>query len=471
MATERLRKGRLIGIDRIAGAAAGLAVRGERVPPQTFTTGCYHLSRPEHSKMSHELPHADLVVRNIAQVSTLRGERPRLGAAMRDLGIISNAAVAADRGRIVFVGPDADLDSGVSIRPNAVEIDARGASVIPGFVDAHTHLAYAGDRDDEIRARLAGATYEEISSKGGGIVKTVAATRAVSLEGLTALVRGRLDRLLSLGTTTAEVKSGYGLSVEAERTSLQAISAAAVDHPVRVVRTYLGAHEVPLDRRADREAYIAEMIDEAIPEIARLGLAEFADVFCERGVFTTDESRRILTAATVAGLALRIHADEFSDQGGAALAADLKARSADHLIQVSDDGITAMARAGVVATLMPAASFFLKLGKFAPARKLIDAGVAIALGSDTNPGGGLSSSMPFAMTLACFGMGLSLEEALTAATIGSAMSVGLENEVGSIEVGKRADLLILNSDRLLDLVRLGKNPVARVIANGLLVRD
>jgi imidazolonepropionase len=208
------------------------------------------------------------------------------------------------------------------------------------------------------------------------------------------------------------------------------------------------------------------MIETAIPEIARLHLAEFADVFCERGVFTTDESRRILRAASAAGLALRIHADEFSDQGGAALAAELRARSADHLIQASDQGIEAMAKAGVVATLVPSAAFFLKLGRFAPARKMIDAGVAIALGSDTNPGGGLSASIPFAMTLACFGMGLSLEEALSAATIGGAMSLGLENEVGSIEVGKRADLLILNSDRLLDLLRVGENPVGRVIANG-----
>jgi imidazolonepropionase len=188
-------------------------------------------------------------------------------------------------------------------------------------------------------------------------------------------VRSRLDRLLALGATTVEVKSGYGLSRESEITSLRAITAAANGHPVRVVRTYLGAHEVPLDRRADREGYIEEMVEIAIPEIARLGQAEFADVFCERGVFTVDESRRILRSAADAGLALRIHADEFHDTGGASLAAELRARSADHLIQVSDEGIAAMARAGVVATLMPAASFFLKLGKFAPARKMIDAGV------------------------------------------------------------------------------------------------
>lgn len=441
-------------MDRIAGGSAGLSI-------------ARHLKT---LNMSHELPQADLVVRNIGPLATLRGDRPRLGSALRDLGLLRDAAVAADRGRIVFVGPAADLGAAVRARRDLVEVDAGGSAVIPGFVDAHTHLAYAGDRDDEIRARLGGATYEEIAAGGGGIVKTVAATRAVSLADLTVLVRTRLDRLLSLGTTTAEVKSGYGLSIEAERTSLHAITAAAADHPVRVVRTYLGAHEVPLDRRGDREAYLREMIDVAIPEVALLHLAEFADVFCERGVFTADESRRILQAASAAGLALRIHADEFSDQGGAALAARLRARSADHLIQVSDEGIAAMAHAGVVATLMPAASFFLKLGKFAPARRMIEAGVAIALGSDTNPGGGLSSSMPFAMTLACFGMGLSLEEALSAATIGGATSVGLEHEVGSIEVGKRADLVILHSDRLLDLVRPGENPVARVIARGRLAQ-
>lgn len=416
--------------------------------------------------MSHELPEADTLVRHVGLLATLKGPRPRLGAALRDIGAIRGAAVAMRAGRIVFAGPEGDLAAGVRTTGNVIEIDAGGAAVIPGFVDAHTHLAYAGDRDDEIRARLAGASYEEIASQGGGIVRTVTATRAVSRDDLTLLVRGRLDRALALGTTSVEVKSGYGLSLAAEKASLEAITAAAASHPARVVRTYLGAHEIPLDRRADREGYIAEIVAVAIPEIARLRLAEFADVFCERGVFTVDESRRILRAAAEAGLALRIHADEFSDQGGAALAAELGARSADHLIQVSDEGIAAMARAGVVATLMPAASFFLKLGRFAPARKMIDAGVSIALGSDTNPGGGLSASIPFAMTLACFGMGLSVEEALSAATIGGAMSLGLENEVGSIEVGKRADLLILRSDRLLDLVRVGENPVARVLANG-----
>jgi imidazolonepropionase len=419
--------------------------------------------------MNHSLPDADLVVRNIGALFTMRGPRPRVGGALRDPGLLMAAAVAAHEGRLVFVGPEMDLKGGVRRTPNAAEIDAQGAAVIPGFVDAHTHLAYAGDRDDEIRARLAGATYEQIAAQGGGIVRTVTATRTASLSELTGLVRQRLDRLLALGTTTAEVKSGYGLSIEAEKTSLQAIHDAALGHSVKVFATYLGAHEVPLDRRSSRESYIEELIGIAIPEIGRSGLARFADVFCERGVFTVEESRRILQAASSAGLALRIHADEFSDTGGALLAAELGARSADHLIEASDEGIAAMAEAGVVATLMPAASFFLKLGKFAPARRMIDRGVAIALGSDTNPGGGLSSSMPFAITLACFGMGLSLEEALSAATIGGATSLGLQDEVGSIEVGKRADFLILRSDRLLDLTRLGENPVHRVVAAGRLV--
>lgn len=419
--------------------------------------------------MSHELPLTDLVVRHIGILATLRGPLPRIGPSMRDLGLRRDAALACFRGRIVAIGSDADVDGSVRRTKGAVEIDAERAAIIPGFVDAHTHLAFAGSREDEIQRRLAGATYAEIAAEGGGIVKTVLATRTASEEDLATLVRRRLDVLLSLGTTSAEVKSGYGLGHDAELTSLRAIRRAANNHPVRVVSTFLGAHEVPLDRRSDRDAYISELVEKTIPAVANQRLAEFNDVFCERGVFSVDESRRILQAGQRAGLRARIHADELSHTGGAELAGEIHAHSADHLIRVSSAGIEAMAKAGVVATLMPGASFFLKLGKFAPARELISASVPLALGSDTNPGGGLSSSMPFALALACFSMGLSLEEALSAATIGSAYSVGLVSEVGSIELGKRADFLILATDRLLDLVRVGSDPIRTVVANGQIV--
>jgi imidazolonepropionase len=268
------------------------------------------------------------------------------------------------------------------------------------------------------------------------------------------------------------VKSGYGLETAAELRSLEAIGLAARQHPVTVVPTFLGAHEVPFEHRGDRDRYLDQVIGEMLPEVAGRGLARFCDVFCEEGVFSLDESRRILGAARDRGLDLRVHADELCWTGGAELAAELRARSADHLIFVSDAGREALAAAGCAATLLPSAAFYLRLGRFAPARSLVDAGVPIALATDVNPGAGLSPSMAFAMTLACFGMGLSLEEALAAATIGGAYSVGLEGELGSLEVGKRADLLILRSARLLDLLRIGVPAVEAVVKDGrVVVRD
>jgi imidazolonepropionase len=298
--------------------------------------------------------------------------------------------------------------------------------VLPGFVDAHTHLAFAGDRDDEIRKRLAGRSYSEIAAEGGGIVKSVSATRAASRGELACLVASRLDEMLLCGTTTAEVKSGYGLATEAELRSLEAIADAASSHPVGVVPTFLGAHEIPLEHRGDRERYLRLLTEEMLPEVARRSLAVFCDVFCEKGVFSPDESRRVLSAARERGLKLRVHADELAWTGGAELAAELRARSADHLCFVSEAGIRALAAASCVATLLPTAAFYLRLGRTAPARALIDAGAAVALASDVNPGGGLSPSLPFAMSLACFGMGLSLEEALSCVTLNAAYSLDLE---------------------------------------------
>jgi imidazolonepropionase len=411
----------------------------------------------------------DLLIRNIGTLATLRGPVPRVGAALGDLGLVPGAALAARRGRIVFAGPERDLPAELAEGPQVTVVDAAGGAVLPGFVDAHTHLAFAGDRDDELRERLAGATYADIAARGGGIVKTVAATRAASREALAALVSARLDSLLLGGTTTAEVKSGYGLDAESEIRSLEAIAQAAAAHPVTVVPTFLGAHEIPVERRADRARYVRELVDDMIPAVAARRLAEFADVFCETGVFTPAETRAILTAAAAHGLGLRVHADELGPSGGAQVAAELRARSADHLIHATPEAIAALARAGTVATLCPAAAFYLRLGRFAPARALVEAGVPLAIATDVNPGGGLSPSMPFAMTVACFAMGLSLEEAIGAATVNGAYSVGRHDSAGSLEPGKQADVLVLRTPRLVDLLRVGVPMIACVIKDGRVV--
>jgi imidazolonepropionase len=415
---------------------------------------------------------ADFAVRHIGLLVTMAGRTPRTGAAMRELETLADAAVAAREGRIVWVGPDAALGGSVSLASEATVLDAEGGGVVPGFVDPHTHLVFAGDRDDELRRRLAGVSYKEIAASGGGIVRSVEATRAASVEGLAEGVEGRLDEMLLCGTTTAEVKSGYGLETAAEIRSLEAIHLAASRHPITIVPTFLGAHEVPLDYRDRRGEYVDLVVEQMIPAVAERGLAEFGDVFCEEGVFTVEESRRILLATREHGMKLRIHADELVWTGGAELAAEVGARSADHLGFVSEAGMAALAAASCVATLLPSATFYLRLGHYAPARALIDSDVPVALASDVNPGGGLSPSLPFAMAVGCFAMGLALEEALTAVTVNAAYSLDRQADVGTIEVGRRADIVLLRSRRLLDLVRLGVGAVRSVVKDGrVLVRD
>lgn len=412
---------------------------------------------------------ADFALRGIGLLATVAGKAPRTGAAMRDLATREEAAVAASEGRIVWIGPEPDFEREVTLAPGARVLDAAGAAVVPGLVDPHTHLVFAGDRDDELRRRLAGASYREIAAAGGGIVRSVEATRRATVEDLAAGVEARLDEMLLCGTTTAEVKSGYGLETAAELRSLEAIHRAASRHPVTVVPTFLGAHEVPLDYRDRREEYVSLVVEEMVPAAAEQGLAEFGDVFCEEGVFTVEESRRILLATREHGMKLRIHADELVWTGGAELAAELGARSADHLGFVSEEGMAALAEASCVATLLPSAAFYLRLGHYAPARALIAAGAPVALASDVNPGGGLSPSLPFAVTIACFSMGLALEEALVAVTLNAAFSLDRSAEIGSIEVGKRADLVVLRSARLLDLVRVGVGAVRTVVKDGRVV--
>ena len=403
---------------------------------------------------------ADLLIDHADLVATCAGPAPRGGGA--------HASVASAGGRIVFVGPAEECRRQVSLGPDATVVEGRGRTVVPGFVDPHTHLVFAGDRRDELQRRLAGATYAEIAAGGGGIVKTVAATRAASVEELVRAARPRLASMLAHGTTTAEVKSGYGLDVESELKMLRAIRRLAAEQPIAIAATFMGAHEYPVDYRGRREAYVDLVMREMIPAVAREGLAEWCDVFCEQGVFTPEESKAILLAGASHGLKSRIHADELALSGGSAVAADVGARSADHLIFVDEAHADRLAECGVVATLLPAAAFFLKLGRFAPARMLIERGVPVALATDLNPGGGFTPSMPFVMALACFGMHMTLEEALVASTINAAASLDLQDVAGSLEVGKPLDAVVVNGP-LSELVRVGAPVIGAVIKYGRVV--
>lgn len=408
---------------------------------------------------------ADFLIRNADLIATCAGPGPRVGAAQNNISPIANSSIAGLDGRIVFVGAADECQRAVNLTANAQVIDARGCTVTPGFVDPHTHLIFGGDRREELRRRLGGATYAQIAADGGGIVKTVAATRAASEHDLIEGGRARLAEMLAFGTTTAEAKSGYGLDLETELRTLRAIKALAAEQPIELTATFMGAHEVPVEYRSRRADYVRLVIDEMIPAVAREGLAEWCDVFCETGVFTPDESQAILEAGVRHGLKPRIHADELGLSGGAAVAATVGARSADHLIFVDEPHARRMAQAGVVATLLPAAAFFLKLGRFAPARMLIEQGVAVALATDLNPGGGFTTSMPFVMSVACFGMNMTLEEALVAATLNAAASIDRADTVGSLEVGKQLDAVVVDG-ALADLIRVGTPVIRHVVKRG-----
>ncbi len=412
---------------------------------------------------------ADFLIRNADLVATCAGPGPRVGAAQNNISPIANATIAGLDGRVVFVGAAADAEREVTLSAAAQVIDARGCTVIPGLIDPHTHLVFGGDRREELRRRLGGATYAEIAADGGGIVKTVAATRAASEQDLIAGGRARLAEMLAFGTTTAEAKSGYGLDRETELRMLRAIKALAAEQPIELTATFMGAHEVPVEYRGRRADYTKLVIDEMIPAVAAEGLAEWCDVFCETGVFTPEESQAILEAGRRHGLKPRIHADELGLSGGAGVAATVGARSADHLIFVDKPHARRMADAGVVATLLPAAAFFLKLGRFAPARMLIDQGVAVALATDLNPGGGFTTSMPFVMSLACFGMNMTLEEALVGATINAAAAIDRADTVGSLESGKQLDAVVVDG-ALADLIRVGAPVIRHVVKRGRIVK-
>ena len=411
---------------------------------------------------------ADFVIENASLIATCAGPAPRRGISQRDITPIRDATIAAHQGVIVYVGPAADAKRQLELHGDAIRLDGRGCTVVPGFVDPHTHLVFAGDRQDELHRRLSGVSYETIAAEGGGIRKTVALTRAASETDLADAARPRLDAMLAAGTTTCEAKSGYGLTVESELAQLRAIRRLNRSHAIDIVPTFLGAHDIPSDYRSRRGEYVACVIDEMIPRVAAEDLAEWCDVFCDTGFFTPEESVAILEAGKRAGLMPRIHADQLATSGGCHVAGSVGARSADHLVHADEAGADALAAADVCAVLLPCAAFYLKLGRFAPARMLIDRGVPVALATDVNPGGGFSPSMPFAMTLACFSMHMTLEESLIAATLNAAWSLDRADTIGSLEPGKLMDAVVIRGGPV-ELLHVGTRAIEAVVKRGAVV--
>ena len=389
---------------------------------------------------------SDLLVLSAAQLITApEGAAPLTGPSLNRPLLISDAAIAVVGEKIAAVGPTREVAARYPEREAKAVLDARGRLVAPGFVDAHTHLPFAGTREMEFEARAAGESYEAIASRGGGIRESVRQLRALDEAALSDRVAKRLKRLLEQGITTVEAKSGYGLSVEGEMKQLRALQRAAAGARAEVVPTFLGAHEVPDEYRDRRGAYVDLVVEEMIPAVAAAKLARFCDVFCDRGVFTIEESRRILEAGKAHGLLPKLHADELADVGAAALAAEVGAVSADHLLHAADRGLDAMARAGVIAVLLPGTPFTLGL-PFAKARRMIDRGLAIALATDFNPGTSMSSSMTLTLTLAVTQMRLSPAEAWMAATANAAFAVREGAKVGRIQPGFQADLCLFDTD-------------------------
>jgi len=410
----------------------------------------------------------DLFIHSAAQLLTLASDGPKRGAAMGELGIIEHGAVAVKDGLVALVGPTSEVRRQVTA---AKKIDASGKVVMPGFVDPHTHLVFAGDRAAEFEQRIKGATYLEIMAAGGGIMSTVRATRAASVEQLVEESRARLDRMLAHGTTTAEAKTGYGLDTENELKMLEAIRRLDAEHPVNLVPTFLGAHAIPAEYKGRTNDYVDLVVEEMLPmiksQISNPKSQFFCDVFCDEGAFTLEQSRRVLEAARALGFELKIHADEFRPLGGTRLAVELGAISADHLVCTTDDEIELLAGSDTIAVALPGTPFGLGHHEYTPARRIIDAGGALALATDLNPGTCWCESMQFIIALACRFMKMTPAEAIAAATINAAHAIGLGHQVGSLEAGKKADLLILDIPDYRHLpYRFGVNLVDGVIKSG-----
>jgi len=411
----------------------------------------------------------DLFIRNISQLVTVAaaGQRVKTGLAMRDVGIITDGAVECKEGTITWVGTTAEYSG--EIPEDMSVIDARGMVALPGFIDSHTHTVFSGSRENEFALRSAGAAYQEIADAGGGILNTVKSVRTASKRDLKRSARHHLTEMMRHGTTTVEIKSGYGLTVDDEIKMLEAIAELREEELTDIVPTFMAAHAVPPEFAGNAQAYVELIVGTMLPYVVRKGLARYCDVFCEHGYFDVGDSRVILSAARAAGLRLKIHAEEFSVSGGAELAADLKVTSADHLEHVTEKGIEALANSGVVATILPGVSFVLHQ-QYAPARQLIDSGVAVALATDFNPGSCMSFSMPLMMTIACTQMRMTPEEALVASTLNAAAALDLSATHGSLEVGKKADILLADIPDFRFLAyHFGVNHVGSIVKNGTLL--
>ncbi|MBF0650406.1 imidazolonepropionase [Dysgonomonas sp. GY75] len=407
----------------------------------------------------------NIIIKNAAQLVTCSGFSAKKGKEMSDLSVIENGTVIITGGIITYVGKDANCPP-LSDFPDHEVVDATGKAVLPGFVDSHTHFVFGGYREEEFSWRMRGDSYMSIMERGGGIHNTMTATRNASFDELKDSGRKRLNSMLAMGVTTVEGKSGYGMNKAAELKQLEVMKSLNEEHAVDIVSTFMGAHATPAEYKGRENDFLDYMIEDVMPEVKAKDLAECCDIFCEKNVFDIEQSRRYLIAARNLGFKLKIHADEIVTLGGAELAAELKALSADHLLQASDNGIGDLAESGVVATLLPCTAFSLK-EHYARGRYMIDSACAVALATDLNPGSSFTNSIPLLFALACIYMQLSPEEAVTALTINGAAAVGRADKTGSIDVGKQGDLVILEYPSYKFLpYHIGMNIVEKVIKKG-----
>jgi len=418
-------------------------------------------------------PQVDLIIIHANELVTLdsRYGLPRVGKEMKNLAIIQDGAVAISGDYITFIGTSEELMTKVPSNKKTIIIDASNKLVTPSFIDPHTHIIFDGYRENELEMKLAGMSYLEILESGGGILKTVNATRKAPLTRLINNGRKILNKMMEYGTTTIETKSGYGLDTESEIKSLLAIKELNHKHPMDIVSTFLGAHAIPPEYKGKNDEYVEVIVSEMIPRIAKEELAEFCDVFCEKGIFSTEQTKKILLSALKYGIKPQIHIDEIVDTNGALLAAELNAVQVGHLLKSNDKGLEALKRSKTIATLLPGTPFCLMLKDFAPARKMIEMGIPIALATDLNPNC-WTESMQMIIALACYHMKLSPAEALTAATINAACAIERQDEIGSIEVGKKADIVVFEVPNHNFLpYQFGVNLVSKVIKNGKVVVD